>query len=279
MKVSLALKRFLSALLPFLLLLASVRSEAVGVEKEHAFHWIDDEDYYPFIAKDEQGKPVGIYYDIMSEIFRRLDIPLSVELYPWKRAQKLIADGKGDGMITAMTRKRSRLFLATNPIYTVSERAFARIDNPRIQEILAIRNLRDLKGFKIVDTIGSGWAEENLKGLDVVWAPSYSSALYMLANGRVDIYVLGKYPGMSVLQKLIEEKSPYSQNLKKIIPGPHQLATIHFSLLIRKDSPYAALVPQINRVLRQMRKEGVYQAILNRYFSRIDRRLQRMKGN
>ena len=277
--LSLQLKKIIGVLSSLILLLASAQVQAVGAAKNNAFIWIDDEDYYPFISKDDHGKPVGIYHDIMTEIFRRLQIPLQVELYPWKRAQKLIADGKGDGMITAMTSARSKLFLATAPIYSVSERAFARIDNPRIKEIHAIRNLRDLKGFKIVDSIGSGWVEEHLKGLDVTLAPSYSSAINMLASGRVDLYVLGKYPGMAVLQRHIERGTAYDEELKKIIPGSRQLAVVDYSLLIRKDSPHTALIPRINRTLDQMKKDGVYQAILDRYFSNIDIRLKQMNAN
>ena len=273
---TLLIKRFSSVVLPALLLLASFQGWAVDPAKEKAFHWIDDEDYYPFISRNEHGKAVGIYHDIMTEIFRRLGIPLRVELYPWKRAQKLVAEGKGDGMITALTRERSSLFLATDPIYTVSERAFARIDNPRIKEILAIRDIQGLKGFKIVDSIGSGWAEEQFKDLDVVWAPSYSSAINMLATGRVDIYVLGKYPGLADLQQRIEEGAPYSEGLKKIVPSPHELAEIDYALLIRRDSPYAGLIPRINRVLDQMKREGIYQSILDRYFSNMNLRLRRM---
>ena len=274
--LTLQIKRFLSILLPALLLLAPIHGWTAETGKERAFRWIDDKDYYPFISENDQGEITGIYYDIMTEIFRRLEIPLKVDLYPWKRAQKLIADGKGDGLITAMTRKRSRLFLATDPIYTVSERAFARRDNPRIREILAARSIRDLKNFKIVETIGSGWSEEHFKGLDVIWAPTYSSAINMLANGRADVYVLGKYPAMADLQQRIKKGTLYSENLKKIIPGPHQLAEVNFSLLIRRNSPYADLIPRINRILAQMKREGLYQAILDRYFGDIDQRLRQM---
>ena len=273
------IKRLLSSLLPLLLLLASGNSPAIDSGNGKAFHWIDDEEYYPFVSRNKQGKPSGIYHDLMKEIFRRLDIPLKAELYPWKRAQKLVTEGKGDGMITAMTRERSKHYLATNPVYSVSERAFARRDNPRIQQIMAVRDIQDLKGFKIVDTIGSGWTEEHFKGLNVIWAPSYSSAINMLANGRVDVYMLGKYPGLADLQQRIEKGSPYAEGLKKIIPGPHQLAEIGYSLLIRKNSPYANIIPRFNQALEQLKREGVYQAIVDRYFNKIDQRLERVNGN
>ncbi len=229
------------------------------------FHWIDDEDYAPFISRGEDGAPVGLYRDVMVEVFKRLGIPLNAEVYPWKRAQKYVEEGRGDGMITALTEKRRARFLATDPLYIVNERVFARRDNPRIQEIMAIKSIDGLKGFKLVDTIGAGWAEENFKGLDVIWASSHSSALNLLASGRVDIYVLGKYPGLIDIRRRIAENGPYTEGFRKLVVGPHTLHQVRYSLLIRKDSPFTSIIPEFNRVLKEMRDDGSYQAILDRH--------------
>ena len=55
-----------------------------------AFIWADDEDYKPMIYKDKNGNPAGIFNDIMTELFKRLNIPLKKAVYPWERAQKLV---------------------------------------------------------------------------------------------------------------------------------------------------------------------------------------------
>ncbi len=262
--------RFLVATLWLCLLLLPVgvvlAQESTGAA---AFHWIDDEDYAPFISRGEDGAPVGIYRDIMVEAFKRLGIPLAVEVYPWKRAQKYVEEGRGDGMITALTEKRRVRFLATDPIYIVDERVFARRDNPRFQEIMAIKSIDGLKGFKLVDTIGAGWAEENFTGLDVIWASSHSSALKLLASGRVDIYVLGKFPGLIDIRRRIAENSPYKEGLRKLVVGPHTLHQVRYSLLIRKNSSFAGIIPEFNRVLKAMRDDGSYQAILDRHLGDI----------
>jgi len=258
------LRLLLTVLLCLPLIVADGAFAATSSSKK-VFHWIDDEDYFPFIYRDEQGRPVGVWTDVMKEVFRRLKIPLSVEFYPWKRAQKYVEEGRGDGMITALTEKRKPLFVATDPIYIVSERAFARSDNPRIEQILSARSIEDLKGFRIVDVIGSGWAEEHFKDLDVTWAPSYDSALNMLASGRVDIYVLAKYQGSMDIRKRISSHAPFSDGLRKVIVGPHTLSEIRYSLLIRKNSPFVGIVPEFNRVLRELHQDGSYQAILDRH--------------
>lgn len=261
-----------------LLLLSSTAGAGSSDDSTSPFRWIDDEDYFPFIYRDEHGRPAGIYRELMEAIFQRLGIPLTVEAYPWKRAQKYVIEGKGDGMITALTKERRKYFVATDPIYVVSERAFARIDNPRIDAIRRIRSIDDLRGFRIVETIGSGWSEENFAGLDVIWVPNFDSGIRMLAEGRVDIFVMGRYAGAMKIQKRIEQGVPYAEKLESIVPASSTLAELPYSLLIRKDSPFASRIPEINRVLMQMKRDGSYQAIIDKYLKTMEDRLNKRQG-
>jgi polar amino acid transport system substrate-binding protein len=227
---------------------------------------MDDEDYSPFIYRDKDGNPTGFYKDLMDEIFRRMNIGLECEIFPWKRTQKYLSEGLADGMITTLTQKRSLLFKATDPLFTNCERVFARRDNPRIKEILAVTSIADLKPFTVVETIGSGWSEEHFKGLNVIWAPTYSTALNMLANGRVDIYILGKEPGITDIVDRINKHVPYSEGLQNIVVGPHSLAEIPYCLLIRKDSKFIDIIPKFNRTLKNMKQDGTYKKIFDKYF-------------
>jgi len=230
------------------------------------FKWIDDEDYSPFIHKDSLGNPSGFYKDLMNEIFKRMGIPLQCEVYPWKRAQKYVQEGLGDGMVTTMTQKRRSLFKATDPLFINNERVFARSDNPRIKQIMAIKSIEGLKPFKVVETIGSGWSEEHFKDLNIIWAPTHTTALNMLANGRADIYVLGREPGISDIIERINKKSPYREGFKKIMVGQHTLTTINYCLLIRKNSNYIGIIPEFNRTLHNLKEDGTYQSFLRKYF-------------
>ncbi len=44
--------------------------------EERPFIWVDNENYCPAIYRGKDGKPAGIFNEIMTELFKRLHIPL-----------------------------------------------------------------------------------------------------------------------------------------------------------------------------------------------------------
>jgi len=254
--------RLLGLLFAFLLI-----SSAVYAGENH-FRWYDDEDYKPYIYKDKDGNPRGIFRDLMEEIFGRLGIPLTVKLFPWKRTQVFVHNGLADGMVTAATKKRLETMVATDPLVISGEKIFARRDNPRIEQIKQIRSIDGMKDFSVVEVVGSGWAEERFKKLPhVVWVPKLDSALYMLANGRVDLYVMNEFSGIELIRAMMKKPSPFQENFKKIVVSPNTLGEIRYSLLINKNSKWASLVPRINAILKEIKRDGTYDRILKRYLT------------
>jgi len=77
------------------------------------FIWVDDEDYWPAIYRSGEGAPAGIFNDILTEVFKRLGIPLKKAVYPWKRAQMMVKNGEADGMVTVYTKERAAYTVAT----------------------------------------------------------------------------------------------------------------------------------------------------------------------
>jgi len=238
----------------------------VATAQEKTFRWFDDEDYKPYIYKDEQGKPQGIFKELMEEIFKRLNVPLHCELYPWKRTQVFVKSGLADGMVTVATKKRLETMVHTDPLVSSGEKIFARKDNPKIEQIKQIKTIEQMRDFRVVEVIGAGWSEEKFKDLPhVYWAPKLSSALYMLANGRADIYVMNEFSGIEIVRTMLQTPSPFQENFKKIIVCPNTLEKIDYTLLINKNSPWANLVPKINQILEQMKQDGTYEKIMGRY--------------
>jgi polar amino acid transport system substrate-binding protein len=229
------------------------------------FIWYDDEDYRPYIYKNANGEPEGLFKEIMIEAFKRMDIPLKYEVYSWKRTQKYVKDAKADGMVTVYTKKRSEFLIHTNPLLVAHAKIFARSDNPQIKKIMKIKKISEFKDYKVIDYIGAGWAEESYKGLDIIWVPQNTNAFLMLANKRADIYVAGEFIGINNIQTLIRDKPQYATNLKKLIYGKFSFVDMDFDLLIRKDSKYAYIVPIFNKTLNKMKLDGTYSHILNKY--------------
>ena len=227
-----------------------------------AFHWVDDEDYPPLIYRGEDGKPAGIFFQIITEAFHRLNIPLRVETYPWARAQKIVADGKADGMVTILTNQRKRFFVGSDPVLLVSEHIFASKNNPRVKEIMAIRSLEAIQPYHVVETIGAGWTKEKLNGAKITWVPTMDSAFNMLIKNRADIFILNRYVGETFLQQKIKEEGNFSEGFKNIITNPYPLSTIAFRLLIRIGSPFENILGDFNHTIHQMQMDGTIQHIL-----------------
>lgn len=245
-------------LLAFLL----ISSLATASETTRAFHWVDDEDYPPIIYRGADGKPAGIFYEIITEAFHRLDIPLRVEVYPWVRAQKIVAGGEADGMVTILTEARKKVFLGSDPILQVCEYIFFHENNSRKIEIMSARSLNDIRSFKIVETIGSGWTQENLKGFDITWVPDMNSAFNMMIKGRVDLFILNNLTGSYFIQKKIKQGGLFADGYKKILTSPYSIQTLAYRLLIRKDSPFANRIDDINTTIHRMEVDGTVQHII-----------------
>ncbi len=228
------------------------------------FHWVDDEDYPPLIYRGADGKPAGIFYDIMTEAFHRLDIPLKVKVYPWVRTQRILAYGKADGTITVLTNARKECCIGSDPILLVCEHIFVNKNNPHIKEIMAIRSLKELRPFKMVETIGSGWTKETLKGFNIVWVPNMDSAFNMLIKGRADIFIANGFTGAAFIKKKIKQGKSFSEGYKYIVTNPYPLRTIAFRLLIRKSSPFTNIIDDFNKTIHQMEKEGTIQHFLEK---------------
>ena len=242
-----------------------IHSSLWGKLPDRPFQWADDEAFKPLIYRNSTGKSEGIFYEVLTEAFRRMKIPLRCGLYPWTRAQKMVEEKKADGMVTVATEARRKLFRSTDPIVSVEEWIFVSRENPNYKEILKIRSIEDLKRFTLVETLGSGWSREHFNGMRIIWVPTAQSALNMVASGRADIYLMSNYTGPYILEDHIRRGGPLGDRLKKIVSRTHPLTKIDYRLLIRKDSPYVDITDRFNEVLHRMYRDGSCRKILQRY--------------
>ena len=232
------------------------------------FVWADDEDYRPAIYRGNDGKPAGIFNDILTEVFARLDIPLKKAVYPWKRAQKMVKEGDADGMVTVYTKERQAYLMATRPIWYISETLFFRRDNPRACKLLNLNSFEELQDLRIVDMAGSGWTQEQYKqhGINnIIWVPTVDSAFNMLAKGRADVFIMFNLNAFNILSKKRAVKGVLSEGYQNIIAISPTFASLPFQLLINRESPFVKRIDDINRVLEVMKKDGTYQRIRKKY--------------
>ena len=87
----------------------------------------------------------------MLSTFARMNIPLTNQLYPWKRAQKLVEEGHADGMITIPTKKRLTYLVASNPIMHVEMRVHYNKLNVKRTLIAKIKTISEMRPYSLID--------------------------------------------------------------------------------------------------------------------------------
>lgn len=229
------------------------------------FYLADDQDFAPYIYRDQEGRKAGIVYDLLLSIFSKMEQDLKYELFPWRRAQKIVANGLADALVTIPTNKRLTYLVASEPIITLDFTVHFNNDNPKREQILAITNLNELTSFQVIDYQGDGWAEENLKHIKVIWAPNYTSAVGMLALNRGDIFLDDIFSIKAHVKKQILSTPNLKEKLLNIKHGDHVLYTVPLCLLIRKDSEYINILKHFNQTLASIKLSGEYQKIINKH--------------
>jgi len=258
-----AFSKYISVIL--LLIMATCSTNA---SEKRPFFWVDDENYWPAIYRGTDGKPAGIFNDIMTEAFARLHIPLKKAVYPWKRAQKMVKEGEADGMVTVYTRERKAYTVATEPLWKIGETLFFRRDDPKACRILKIKSFKEMREFTLVDIQGSGWTKDqyDANGItNVIWVPNTESAFNMIAKGRADIFIMFDLNAFKILSEKRARNDTLADGYQNIVAITPKFASLPFRLLIRKDSPFVKRIGDINRVLEEMKADGTYKRIRQKY--------------
>jgi len=233
--------------------------------QEKTFIWADDQDYAPYIYVNAKGQAEGIFYDVMVAVFTKMNKSFEYELYPWKRAQTIVASGQADGMITIPTKERLEFLVASEPIFESIMKVHYNKKNNKSSQIAGIRSVTELKKYAVVDYIGDGWAESHLADHNVIWAPNYTSAILMVAVNRGDIFLDDPISIKFHIKKQIEVNPELTEILQLIKRGEHSIVSTPLCLLVRKDSSHVSMLKQFNTTLLELKASGEYKKIVERY--------------
>jgi len=232
------------------------------------FFIADDEAFPPYISANEDNKPVGIFFDILTTAFKRMNEPLRYEVFAWNRAQKIAKELEADALITVPTAARQEYFVKSKyPVFVMKYKIFTQSDNPQLQKIKSIESLKDLKGLKIVDYLGDGWAKENLAQYEIDWTPNIYAVCRKLAAGRGDIFIQDEFVTYYSI-KMIKKEATYKYghlNFDNLISFDVPVSPVAFHLLVNKKSPYLYLLDQYDQAFSEMKANGEVEAIENKW--------------
>jgi len=223
---------------------------------------IDFPEFWPFFATSEKGTVEGIFHDIVTEALSRMGIESTWSPFPWPRCQERVRTDESDAMVTVPTPERLRYTKTHNdPFYRKDLKVFTYLGHPRISQIKAIRSIDDIRrgGFSVVTYSGNGWNDKHIRklGIKTYETPKLPNVWRMLANRRGDIAI--EWPGGAwpdIMAAGVE---------KFIVQTDVTLESMPFHLLIRRDSPYTDRLPEFNKMILDMKKDGTLDRIADKY--------------
>lgn len=233
-----------------------------GIAQATVFH-ISHDDYKPFHWYDEEEQITkGIFVDICEEILRkRLGYDVVYHQYPWTRAQNMVETGREDAYISTPTPERLKYIVAGQVSLALMKKViFTNKDNPQFEKINKIKTIEELRPYRILEYFGCGWSALRLvqeHQLSVEYATVIDQVLEKLALGRGDI--------------VIEDPRIIHYNLKllgltgKVVETAGVLEETEFKLCISRKSPFVALLPEIDRLLIEIEKDGTLQKIFDKW--------------
>ncbi len=214
----------------------------------------------PVCYKDETGKIVGIDVDIVRELSKRLGLSLDIQLVPWKRVLAGVKQGNADaGMPLFVTADRKKYSLYPKvPLHEAVMVAYAKVGR-----LIAYSDLKELygksvgirRGYSISPEFDQLAKEGQIK---VTGVNDVQNMIKMIEAGRFDLIVDKR----STVDFYLKKTGIKLQSIGKV--GQAQGAYLVVSKATDFKDPIS-LLNDIDRVLMEMKQEGVIEDITKRY--------------
>lgn len=203
----------------------------------------------------------GVLINLYKEVFSRIDgVRVKYILLPWKRALLDVENGTHDGIMALFKNpERVKIMDFTEPVF--EGRTMLWYSTSKFPAGVEWNKVDQLTPYRIVilraSAMGAPLMEAKEKGmpLNIIQVNSHLQQFQMLFHGRAEIAPLTEIVGYHLIKQ---------HNWSgKIAPMSKPLsAGDQYFLAFSKKSPARHLIPQINSVLREMKKSGLVDEIL-----------------
>lgn len=211
-----------------------------------------DSEHMPFMFS-QGDKAAGVYPAVMSAIFAKLGIPVTILAKPWKRAiAELDESYAGVGGIY-LNEERSKKYDYSEAMFSENIAVFFNKDKP-----ISFKSLADLNGKKI--GVRRGWsygdafdAAKKEGRFAVEEVDSDKANAMKLANGRVDAVLMVEEGGKAAIS---------AEQLTNIEESKVYLASTKAYLAFNKTAKQTELLANFNKTLLSMKHDGSFDAIV-----------------
>jgi|SRR5690606_2964759 len=210
--------------------------------------------YPPFEYVDEQtGEFVGFDMDLIREVGKRLGMDVEIMNTAWEGIIPGLLAGHYDVIISAMTitDERAQAVDFSDPYFATGQVIVVRADDD------SVRQPSDLAGKVVAVQIGTTgqFAAERIEGVARIdHYPTMPEAFLALRLGRADAAVADELVAL--------EEAKANPGVLKVVGTPFTVE--YYGIALRKGR--ADLLRDINRALAQIKADGTYDQIYDKWF-------------
>jgi polar amino acid transport system substrate-binding protein len=209
----------------------------------------------PYQIQNPEGDLKGFDVELVEKVFAELNIPVEIEYLAWRLALRKSLSGLSTGVFSCSAREN---YYLSDPISTATDALFFHsdfdFDKYPIEKVSDLKKYPDLKiggvaGYKILDQLVEHY-------LPFETSPDDATAFEKLFAGRTDVFLTTKeFAEYTLAQLELRQLVTYKPLKQK-----------HFYICFSKSwDKVLEIRDQFNKVLKQFRNDGTYDAIHNRY--------------
>ncbi|MFC3151414.1 substrate-binding periplasmic protein [Litoribrevibacter euphylliae] len=224
-------------------------------------------DYPPYIHYSEDRTNVeGAATDIVRAVFKEMNQPVTIRIYPWARALTYLEEGKIDAVYTAYkTEERQEFAIFSKEVLFLQEVAFFKRKGSVIPFEGDLHEVID-HGIITISKVSYGSKFDDLQqqGLftNLHSVATAEQCLGMLLTRRVDLWINNRLGALYVASKhhkldTIEEVRPLVQQVPSYI-------------MFSKKNGLTKIRDQFDEQLKQLRADGRYNHLLKSYLQRTN---------
>lgn len=228
-------------------------------------------DYPPYIVSEE-GELTGVAIDLVEAVFKELNVPISIQVLPWARALSNVQFGRADAIFTAFKTSDREAFadfshqvLFTQNISLVVKKGSRLTPEQFLTADLSQSSICVVNRVSYGKRVDSLLSENHFK---IVFKRNHTrDCAHLVRTGRADIWVNNNFGARSII-------ASEGMGDKLEILSPPIEATPSY-IAFSKLREQAWLRDRFDEVLRDMKSDGRYEALVDAYFERLKTPIQK----
>ena len=222
----------------------------------------------PPLEYEENGVVTGALSEIVAEAVKRTGRDVLIELRPWKRAQKEVEDGDADGCFnTGNTEwRREWAYFNEDVLYNETYALFLRSDD----SVKIPADMKNVSHLRVGIQRGYAYGGEFQKALDekrfkeISEVESIEQNIKKLISKRIDFFVGDRIPSLYYLELAGVRKQV--SIFKDDVTGQEVIVSVWPTYVaFSKKTVSSEYVKKFNDALLQIKKDGTYQRIFDKY--------------